>query len=193
MKKSVSFQSVEVSVFRPTLGDNPSVKSGVPVAMGNDCVFKYSASIDEYEKVNLPVRLSCSEYNRQGKLSSAQRLKLAAQSGCSYDDLKSSLRGVRQAKPKSFWNMFHVPKNLSHKKTKKEFLEKTKTALDSSCDSDTSTASDSSCGSCSFTSHYQSMDAVDRFFLEQEQREPSPLSHTHHFPSADDLQFAMEF
>jgi len=121
MIKSVSFDRVEVTLFAPCLGDNPSVSSGIPIAMSCDSVHSFSSSIEEYEAEtkSLPSAI----YQRVGRISAEKRLDIAAESGCSFDDLKSSLRGVRQAKPKNVWNLFHIPSNLKHKKTKKQFLK----------------------------------------------------------------------
>mmetsp|Transcript_18770 Transcript_18770/g.29567 ORF Transcript_18770/g.29567 Transcript_18770/m.29567 type:complete len:280 (-) Transcript_18770:628-1467(-) len=121
MKKSVSFQSVEVSVFAPCIGDNPSVSSGVPLSMSPNAFHQYSTSVDHYES-STP-KLPSSAYQRHGRIPAERRLELAEQTGASYDELKLSLRSVREAKPKSIWNLYQLPHNIGHKKTKKQFLK----------------------------------------------------------------------
>ena len=46
----VRFDTIEILEFRRQLGDNPSVRFGVPIAIGGKCVSRRTVSIDEYEQ-----------------------------------------------------------------------------------------------------------------------------------------------
>jgi len=54
--RSVTFGDVEVCEFLPTIGDNPSVSSGVPVALSFDLERRTILRLDSYEENRSPRR-----------------------------------------------------------------------------------------------------------------------------------------
>jgi hypothetical protein len=59
-QSSVRFDMIEIMEFSRQLGDNPSVRSGAPIALGTKCLFRTTISVDEYESAK-PKRLSRDE------------------------------------------------------------------------------------------------------------------------------------
>lgn len=57
--RSVSVDKVEVLEFARTLGDNPSVSAGVPVALDARILHKEVLPLDDYEMGRRPRRDPC--------------------------------------------------------------------------------------------------------------------------------------
>ena len=48
--KSVCFEDIEILEFHYILGDNPSVTSGCPIALGSELVQKCVVDVESYEQ-----------------------------------------------------------------------------------------------------------------------------------------------
>ena len=51
---AVSFDDVKVFEFPVVIGDNPAVREGCPVQMGDQCLQAYSVDIESYEMERSP-------------------------------------------------------------------------------------------------------------------------------------------
>jgi hypothetical protein len=56
LKRAVSFGEIQVLEFAPTIGDNPFVSKGAPIALGMKKVREMNAPLDLYETVRQPLR-----------------------------------------------------------------------------------------------------------------------------------------
>jgi hypothetical protein len=57
VKRQVSFGKIQIREFAPTIGDQPFVSTGVPIALGNTKVREFNdVPIDIYEHVRQPLR-----------------------------------------------------------------------------------------------------------------------------------------
>ena len=52
--RAVSFDNVKVFEFPVVIGDNPAVREGCPVQMGDKCLQEYSVDIESYEMERTP-------------------------------------------------------------------------------------------------------------------------------------------
>jgi hypothetical protein len=64
--KKVSFNEIEILEFPYILGDNPSVSSGAPIALGHELVKQRTLEVDNYEQ-------------NRGKRKSRKRLAIPVQ------------------------------------------------------------------------------------------------------------------
>ena len=57
VKRQVSFGKIQIREFAPTIGDQPFVSKGVPIALGNTKVREFNdVPVDIYEYVRQPLR-----------------------------------------------------------------------------------------------------------------------------------------
>ena len=54
LQKQVDFDEIEILEFHYALGDNPSVGSGAPIALGHELVDRCSIDVDIYERTRGP-------------------------------------------------------------------------------------------------------------------------------------------
>lgn len=79
---SVSFSTVCIHSHAITLGNNPSVSSGAPVAIGSECIDTRTFSVDEYEAARPRTRTSA-----ELKMPPGIRQRMLREAGVSYVDL----------------------------------------------------------------------------------------------------------
>jgi hypothetical protein len=76
--RDVKFGTIVVWEFPPTIGDNPSVSTGVPVALGPKPCCMYVDEIDTFEASRNPLRRT----TRDLKVPSRIREELYVSEGC---------------------------------------------------------------------------------------------------------------
>ena len=79
---SVSFSTICIHSHAITLGNNPSVSSGAPVAIGSECIDTRTFSVDDYEAARPPTRTSA-----ELKMPPGIRQRMLREAGVSYVDL----------------------------------------------------------------------------------------------------------
>ena len=91
--KSVSFGQVHIHSHRYTLGDNPSVAGGPPVALAWECSESYIFDLDEYEREKPAPRSKDSTL-----LPRSLRENILRGEGFSRGELKEASEGVKRIK-----------------------------------------------------------------------------------------------
>jgi hypothetical protein len=104
--QSVKFDQIEILEFSRRPGDNPSVKFGAPIALGERVLSKTTKSVDEYEQEK-PTKLSRDEMFLQG----TERMKLLKESGYGGKEIMKSIKESGKERE-------------SRKKAKDKFLKK---------------------------------------------------------------------
>jgi hypothetical protein len=90
-KRSVQFRSIEILEFAYTVGDNPSVSSGVPISMERKTQMKTILPLSVFE-MHRPPRSS--ECGRPRKICGRRREKILLRNGCSIQDMTAAARDV---------------------------------------------------------------------------------------------------
>lgn len=92
---NVSFQSVEIREYSPTLGDNPSVSQGPPMTLGWDYDKAEKIPIDHYEKNKGRSRSSC-----EMVMPRFVREELLRNYGHSRRDIDQAMKEIKKTKKK---------------------------------------------------------------------------------------------
>ena len=99
--KSVRFHSIEIIECAVTIGDNPSVSSGVPITIEWTCQKRTKLGLEFFEKFR-PPRRSCMKKLR---LKSSQREKLLRKAGHTTEEIDDAIHRAEIAIEQRFETM----------------------------------------------------------------------------------------
>jgi hypothetical protein len=104
--RTVTFGTVKVMLFVQQIGDNPSVSSGCPIALGQHIHKKLTTyQVDTYEKLNPP---QLRRTKKQLRMSSEERAQILLRLGYSRHDIVQTAKDTY---------MMNVSKRRTHRQT----------------------------------------------------------------------------
>jgi hypothetical protein len=92
---NVHFGVTEILEFPRRPGDNPSVKFGAPLALGEECVSRRCISVEDFE-VEHPVEVR--RHKQELVVEAAARMKLLTESGATSKEIRKSMQVAAEAR-----------------------------------------------------------------------------------------------
>jgi hypothetical protein len=109
-KRSVQFRSIEILEFAYTVGDNPSVSSGVPLSMEWTPQMKTIIPVYVFE-THRPPR-SC-EFSPR-RICSRRREKILLRNGCSIEDMTTAAKDVLRIQNERAFTQYQLQVRTNH-------------------------------------------------------------------------------
>jgi hypothetical protein len=117
--RSVQFKSIEIHEFAYTIGDNPSVSSGVPLSIEWTPQMKTILPLCVFEKHRPPHSRECGPR----RICSRRREKILLRNGCSIQDMSAAATDVlRTQKERAFTQYQLQTRKLLHSRRKRDIL-----------------------------------------------------------------------
>ena len=89
--RTVTFGTVKVMLFVQQIGDNPSVSSGCPIALGSKIYKQFTYQVDTYEKLNPQV---LRRKKKQLRMSSEERTQILLRLGYTRSEIISNAKDI---------------------------------------------------------------------------------------------------